>query len=335
MKLNLADMDKDGRNDVIIAGKGGLYVFYNRGAPPTSGVRDKLPPHETYPSWRSWPGYEILFNGKDFAGWQVPEGDNGHWKVIDGVIDYDAMSEARGNKSLWTKESFGDYALHVEWRFKKTSGLYPMPTILPDGSYKTDADGNVIKTPTPNADSGILLRGKTGGQANLWCWPVGSGELWSVRNDKSLSPEQRAAAVPRVRADKVTVMLNGQIVIENAQIPGIEESGPIGLQHHGGIDPRTGEYGPASSLIQFRNIWIKRLERKKAAANPAAPKGAAGFVSLFNGKDLTGWLTGEDNAWIVQDGNTATSRSNGCRFCRVGFVTTTPRARKCILFEGK
>jgi hypothetical protein len=24
----------------------------------------------------------------------IPEGDNGHWKVVDGVIDYDAMSEA-------------------------------------------------------------------------------------------------------------------------------------------------------------------------------------------------------------------------------------------------
>jgi len=318
MKLNVADMDKDGRNDVIIAGKGGLYVFYNQGPPPTSGVKDKLPPHETYPSWRSWPGYEILFNGKDFAGWQVPEGDNGHWKVIDGVIDYDAMSEAKGNKSLWTEESFGDYALHVEWRFKRTSGLYPMPTILPDGSYKTDADGNVIKTPTPNADSGILLRGQTGGQTNLWCWPIGSGELWSVRNNKDLTPEQRAAAVPKVRADKpvgqwnsmdvtlvgdrVTVMLNGQIAIENAQIPGIEQRGPIGLQHHGGVNRRTGEMSPASSLIQFRSIWIKRLEPKRAAAKPTVRRDADGFVSLFNGENLSGWLTGEDNAWVVQDG---------------------------------
>jgi len=275
MKLNIADMDKDGRNDVIIAGKGGLYVFYNRGFPPTPRRAHKLPPRETYPTWRSWPQYDILFNTKDFTGWRVPEGDNGHWKVINGVIDYDAMSEARGNKSLWTEESFGDYALHVEWRFKRTSGLYPMPTILPDGSLKTDADGNVIKTLTPNADSGILLRGTSGSQVNLWCWPIGSGELWSVRNNKKLAPELRAAAVPKVRADnpvgqwnsmditmvgdRVTVMLNGKIVIENAQIPGIAEEGPIGLQHHGGINKRTGELSPASSLIQFRNIWIKRL----------------------------------------------------------------------------
>ncbi len=27
-----------------------------------------------------------------------------------------------------------------------------------------------------------------------------------------------------------------------------------------------------------------------------------GFVSLFNGKDLSGWITGPDNAWVVEDG---------------------------------
>ncbi len=38
-------------------------------------------------------GFVPLFNGKDFKGWKVPQGDNGHWKVVDGVIDYDAQSE--------------------------------------------------------------------------------------------------------------------------------------------------------------------------------------------------------------------------------------------------
>ena len=311
MKLNIADIDKDGRNDVIIAGKGGLYVFFNKGNPPTPNVPEKLPAHDSYPTWRDWPRYKVLFNAKDLSGWTVPEGDNGHWKVIDGVIDYDAMSEAKGDKSLWTEESFGDYALHVEWRLKRTSGLYPMPTILPDGSYKTDANGDVVKVPTPNADSGILLRGRTGGQVNLWCWPIGSGELWSVRNNKGLAADLRAAAVPRVRADKpvgqwnsmditlldsrVTVMLNDQIVIENALIPDIQAQGPIGLQHHGGINQKTGEMSPASSLVQFRNIWIQPLSEKP-------PESAKGFVPLFNGKNLDGWLTGPDNAWIVEDG---------------------------------
>ncbi len=30
--------------------------------------------------------------------------------------------------------------------------------------------------------------------------------------------------------------------------------------------------------------------------------GEEGFVSLFNGRDLSGWITGPDNAWVVEDG---------------------------------
>ena len=52
-----------------------------------------------------------LFNGRDLSGWKVPEGDNGHWKVVDGVIDYDAESEAPGDKHLWTEQSYGDFVL--------------------------------------------------------------------------------------------------------------------------------------------------------------------------------------------------------------------------------
>src|SRR5262249_36341222 len=66
-----------------------------------------------------------LFNGRDLAGWKVPPGDNGHWKVIDGVIDYDAESEAPGDKALWSERSFGDFVLKVEWRIKSTPYVNP------------------------------------------------------------------------------------------------------------------------------------------------------------------------------------------------------------------
>jgi len=59
-------------------------------------------------------GFVALFNGKDLTGWKVPEGDNGHWKVIDGVINYDAQSEAKDDKNLWTEESFEDFTIHIE-----------------------------------------------------------------------------------------------------------------------------------------------------------------------------------------------------------------------------
>jgi hypothetical protein len=219
-------------------------------------------------------GWTSLFNGKDLSGWKVPDGDGGHWKVVDGVIDYDAQSEAQGDKNLWTEESFGDFTLSIDWRLKQTTGLYAMSTVLPDGSDKTDAEGKVIKTLMPNADSGIFLRGAGKSQINIWCWPVGSGEVWGYRRDKSMPAEVRAGVVPKLKADnpvgewntfvitmvgdRLSVELNGKTVIERAQLPGIAKEGPIALQHHGGKNKKTGEFSPASSLIQFRNIRVKR-----------------------------------------------------------------------------
>lgn len=221
-------------------------------------------------------GFTSLFNGRDLSGWIVPEGDNGHWKVVDGVIDYDACSEAPGrDKNLWTQKEYKDFTLRVDWRLKQTTGLYDMPVVLPDGSHKRDAEGREIKIPTPNADSGIYLRGSSKAQLNIWCWPIGSGEVYGYRMDKTMPPDVRAGVTPKVRADKpvgewnrfeitlkgerLTVVLNGQTVIDNARLPGLPERGRIALQHHGGKNPKTGELSPASSLIQFRNLAIREL----------------------------------------------------------------------------
>lgn len=54
MKLQIADMDKDGDNDIIVAGKTGLYVFYNEGTMPRERGPHRLPPESTYPSWVDW-----------------------------------------------------------------------------------------------------------------------------------------------------------------------------------------------------------------------------------------------------------------------------------------
>jgi hypothetical protein len=248
---------------IIIALCSGLITLFLSSPAP---AQEKCPLSEE--------GYYSLFNGKDLTGWKIPEGDNGHWSVIDGVIDYDARSEAKGSKDLWTVDEFEDFRLHIEWRFKGYGDhLFPLPTILPDGSYVKDANGKTIEPLGPNSDSGILLKGVD--QTNLWCWSVGSGEIWGVRNNQDLPAEVRAAAVPSenadqpvgqwnafditVKGDRITVVNNGIAVIHNALLPGLDKKGPIGLQHHGGINQSTGKLQGASSLVQFRNIWIKAL----------------------------------------------------------------------------
>jgi hypothetical protein len=62
------------------------------------------------------PGFVALFNGRDLSGWRLPEGDGGHWKVVDDVIDYDAESQARSDRSRWLERELSDFVLMIDWR---------------------------------------------------------------------------------------------------------------------------------------------------------------------------------------------------------------------------
>ena len=218
-------------------------------------------------------GFTSLFNGKDFTNWKVPQADNDHWKIIDGVIDYDAESEAE-DKNLWSQKEYGDFVLYVDWRIKEVPWKNPnVPLILPSGLHKLDEKGKEIKMLVPDSDSGIILRGVGKCQANIWGWPIGSGEVYGYRMDENMPAEVRRAVTPKVNADKnigewntfkitmkgnrMTVELNGIVVIENAELPGLPEKGPIGLQHHG--SKRNGEWVSPPSLVQFRNIYVKEI----------------------------------------------------------------------------
>ncbi len=54
MKAVVCDLDKDGDNDLVTAGKGGLYVFWNEGFAPRAPGPLRLSPETTYPSWVPW-----------------------------------------------------------------------------------------------------------------------------------------------------------------------------------------------------------------------------------------------------------------------------------------
>ena len=260
-------------------------------------------------------GFVSLFNGKDLSGWKTPDGDGGHWKVTAGVIDYDAGSEAKvvpgikDEKSLWSDREYSDYVLRLDWRIKEAPFLNKnIPYILPDGSHARDIHGEVLKLALPDADSGVFFRKDGRFQTNIWCWPIGSGELYSIRTDPKYSPELRAAATPCTRADNpvgqwnqfeitvrgktVSVELNGKMVIKGATIPDLPPSGPIAFQHHG--SKKDGEWTGPPSLVQFRNIRIKELTSASAARDDTArPIKAllvigghdhdAAFYSIFDG----------------------------------------------------
>jgi hypothetical protein len=226
------------------------------------------------PASAQQPNFVSLFNNKDLSGWKVPAGDNGHWKVVDGVIDYDAESEATGDKSLWSERTYGDFVLRVDWRIKATPYVNPnVPIIRYDGTHKKGADGKEIRLSVPDSDSGILLRGTSKAQVNIWCWPIGSGEVYGYRMDEKMPAAVRAGVTPSknadhnigewntyeitVRGNRLTVVLNGQTVISSAELPDLPANGPVGLQHHGSKKGDVWTSPPA--LVQFRNISIAEL----------------------------------------------------------------------------
>jgi hypothetical protein len=222
------------------------------------------------------PGFTSLFNGKDFTGWTVPAGDGGHWKVVDGVIDYDAESAAPGgSKDLWSEKEYGDFVLRLEWRIKDTPFVNPnVPIIRVDGTHKKGPDGKEIKLAVPDSDSGVFLRGSSKAQVNIWCWPVGSGEVYGYRMDEKMPTAVRAGVTPRANADRdvgqwnafeitmkgdrLTVVLNGVTVLEGAELPGVPARGKLALQHHG--QKKDGVWTGPPSLVQFRNVAIRELK---------------------------------------------------------------------------
>lgn len=210
-----------------------------------------------------------LFNGVDFDGWKIDETVAEHWRIVDGELDFDGV---KGD--LWTTSSYENLELRLEWRWEGPSqGSRPRPVIEPDGSYRLDEDGNQVTVLVEERDSGIYLRGNSKSQVNLWEWPAGSGEVYGYRTDGNMPASTRAAATPRLKADRpagewnqltvrligetLDVWLNDEHVIVTCELPGVPESGPIGLQAHG-------------SGIRFRDLLLRELP--ETDAGPGATK---------------------------------------------------------------
>jgi len=200
-----------------------------------------------------------MYNGVDLEGWKADERNARHWTVRDWVLAYDG-----GGGDLWSEREFGDFEMICDWRFPGQATPTRRPVIAPDGSQARAPDGTPLEVEVADAgDSGIYLRGSSKSQVNIWCWPVGSGEVHGYRTDPSMPVDVRAGVTPSepadrplgewnrfhivMKGDRLTVTLNGRTVVENAQLPGVAERGPIALQHHG--DP-----------IEFANIYVRELD---------------------------------------------------------------------------
>ena len=210
-------------------------------------------------------GLMPLLADPGLPAWKHVAGNDAHWIVRDWRLLYDGKSEAKEprDKHLWTAKDYGDFELVVDWRLPNKPVKKSYPVVLPDGNDKLDDAGKVVMQEVDDAgNTGILLRGNEEAQINICCYPVGSGEVTAFRVNKALSAEVRAALTPKPKADaplgewnrfivvmkgdRLSINLNGKQIIENAQLPGVAKSGPIGLQHH-------------NEAVEFGNIFVREL----------------------------------------------------------------------------
>ena len=223
--------------------------------PVPAGWTDLLAAHQGGAplGWREFPAGTQRID----AMARAKGGEPVHWRLGDGRLVHDGKGG-----DLWTVAEHGDLELRLEWRWTAMPVFEDFPLINADG-LEAGPDGRAATLRVLDAgDSGVLFRGLYKAQANLFCYPVGSGEFWEYRTDPASTPAQRRAFTPsrnadrpigdwnamhlRVVGNRVTVEVNGEAVVRDAEMPGLPAKGPVGLQH---------EHGP----IEFRNVFLKAL----------------------------------------------------------------------------
>jgi hypothetical protein len=193
----------------------------------------------------------VLFDGTDLSKWQHKDGTPAKWKVESGYAEV-----VHKTGFIYTKQSFGDCQLHVEFREptpphgesqeRGNSGVFLMGLyevqVLDSYENKTYADGQAS-----------ALYGQYPPLANA-ARPPGRWQWYDI----VFHGPRFDAGGKLLRAARVTVFHNGVLVQDHVELSGPTEHGerppykahaeklPLGLQDHG--DP-----------VRFRNIWIREL----------------------------------------------------------------------------
>jgi 3-keto-disaccharide hydrolase len=177
-----------------------------------------------------WGKPVALFNGKDLSGWKMSGPGKNEWKVENGLL----ITPGEGPE-LINDRKFEDFKLHAEFNCGPTSnsGIYLR------GRYE-------VQIETDSADEGPQHH--TG---SVYGFIVPTPELprksdvWQTY-DITLTGR------------RVTVVQNGQTVIDNKEIPGITGGA---LDSHEGLPGPIYLQGSEKGHVQFRNIVITPAEK--------------------------------------------------------------------------
>ena len=135
------------------------------------------------------------------------------------------------------------------------------------------------------------MKGKS--QVNIWCWPIGSGEVYGYRMDEKMPAERPRGGDARrhqadkpvgewnsfeitLKGDRLTVVLNGMTVIENAELPGIPAAGPDRLaapRRLPGRQVHSARPASSSSATSGSSGWIDRMPPREPGIPPRDRRG--------------------------------------------------------------
>ena len=196
----------------------------------------------------------VLFDGKDLSAWKSKKtGEAAGWDVKGGVV---TVNKKAGD--IMTKEEFGSFQLHLEWRVPKDiegkSQARGNSGVFLQGKYEVQILDNYENETYVNGMVGSLYK-----QTPPLVNPMRKPGEWNVYDIIYTAPVFKEDGTYLYRP-RVTVILNGVVVQNNTELLGTTEyigfpkvakhgDGPIILQSHG--DP--------SKPISFRNMWIRKM----------------------------------------------------------------------------
>jgi hypothetical protein len=250
-------------------------------------------------------GFVSLFNGKDLTGWKGLVGNpiarakmsdtalqtaqakadlkmKEDWVVQDGLLNY--TGNLRG-ENLATVKEYGDIEMYIDWKIQEKG------------------DAGIYLRGTPQVQIWDTSRREVGAQ-------VGSGGLYN--NQKNVS-KPLVVADNKIgewntfhiimKADKVTVYLNGILVTDNIALENywnrtlplfVKEQ--IELQAHG-------------TFVSYRNIYLRELPSSDPISLNAQ-EAKEGFSLLFDGTHINEW-TGNTVGYVIKEGALVVNPENG------------------------